>query len=72
MDRKKTFRQQLAELINKNCRENESDTPDFILAKYIDRSLQLFEQTLAEREAFCGRPSKLSDEKYQECSQTDL
>ena len=36
------FKKELCELLNKYSKENESDTPDFILAEYLIGSLKVF------------------------------
>lgn len=45
---------ELEALINKHCVENESDTPDFILANYIGRCLDNWNQTTRERDKWWG------------------
>jgi len=40
----------IASIINKYSRENESNTPDFILAKYLEQCLKAFETACIERE----------------------
>jgi len=45
-----TFEQELRALINQHSRENGSNTPDFILAEYLAKCLELFDQTVAKRE----------------------
>jgi len=44
------FEEALQDLINKYSRENGSDTPDFILASYLDRCLSTFDITVRRRE----------------------
>lgn len=55
------FRKELEELINQHCMENESDTPDFILAQYLTDCLEAFDKATKAREAWYGRLS--SEEK---------
>ena len=50
-----SFRQELTELINRHSVENSSDTPDFILAAYLARSLAVFDLAMYEREGWYGR-----------------
>lgn len=38
----KTFEEELKELINKHSKENESNTPDFILAQFLNSCLEAF------------------------------
>jgi len=52
------FKKELECLINKNCEENGSDTPDFILAYYLDGCLRIFNNTLNQRERWYGRGKK--------------
>ncbi len=44
------FQRSLRDLINKHSAENGSDTPDFILAKYLDSCLVAYETAVIERE----------------------
>jgi hypothetical protein len=46
------FRRELESLINKYSMENVSDTPDFIIAKYLLRSLWAFDAAVLERSAW--------------------
>lgn len=50
-----TFEDEIKATINRHSRENGSDTPDFILAGYLSRCLELFDETLARREDWYGR-----------------
>lgn len=50
-----TFEQELEQLINRYSKENRSNTPDFILAEYLCRCLENFNQTIASRAAWYGR-----------------
>ena len=49
------FRDKLKELINEYSRENGSDTPDFILAGYMDDCLAAFDAAVTAREKWYGR-----------------
>jgi len=49
------FRQELESLINRYSQENGSDTPDFILARYIVGSLAVFNCAVNHREVWHGR-----------------
>lgn len=51
----KSFQQELTDLINRHSKENGSDTPDFILAQYLNDCLTLFNNTLDSREKWYGR-----------------
>ena len=49
------FREELRSLINRQSRENISDTPDFILAKYLNECLAAFDSAVIAREHWYGR-----------------
>lgn len=49
------FLNQLQHLINRYSLENDSNTPDFILAQYLVRCLDNFSLTTGERERWWGR-----------------
>lgn len=51
----KDFRTELEKLINIHCKENGSDTPDFILAQYLVGCLNNFDKTVQRREEWYGR-----------------
>ncbi len=49
-----TFYYELQELINKHCKESDSNTPDFILADYLKGCLKAFNRATIYRDAFYG------------------
>lgn len=51
----KTFRQELEELVNRHSMEQYSNTPDFVLAEYLLRQLEVFDLAVRERERWYGR-----------------
>lgn len=51
------FRDELTILLNKNSKENGSNTPDFILAEYMINCLNNFDNTIIAREQFYGKTS---------------
>jgi hypothetical protein len=56
------FQKELENLINKYSIENESNTPDFILALYVRLCLSAFNDAVSKREAWYGhshRPGSL-------------
>jgi hypothetical protein len=53
-----SFETELRNLINCHSIENESDTPDFILAHYILNCLLAFAEAIQEREKWYGREKK--------------
>lgn len=56
------FRNELASLLNRHSRENASATPDFVLANYLARCLDNWDQTLIDRERWYGRTIKTNTE----------
>ena len=60
------FIEELKSVINRHSRENNSNTPDFILAQYLESCLLAFETATQQRETWYGRdvrPSMLSEVK---------
>ncbi len=49
------FERDLKNLLNKHSMENDSNTPDFILAKYLSGCLEVFNTTIHARELWYGR-----------------
>lgn len=47
--------QELEQLLNKHSRENESNTPDFILAQYLIGCLMAWEEATRIRDKWYGR-----------------
>jgi len=43
------FVTELASVINKNSKENGSNTPDFILAEFLEKTLTLFDETIRKK-----------------------
>ena len=54
-----SFNDELRDLINKQSRENDSGTPDFILAGYMLDSLRAFERATVRREHYHGRATTI-------------
>lgn len=54
------FQKELESLINRHCKENESNTPDFILAQYLGSCLSVFNQAVQQRESWYGRDGRPS------------
>lgn len=61
MEERKTFVQELENLINCYSIENESNTPDYLLAEYLRGCLDVFAKTVMAREKWYGREPKLSE-----------
>ena len=49
-----TLEQEIETLLNKNCIDNDTDTPDFILAKYLMNCLEVYKETVAARDKWFG------------------
>lgn len=59
------FRRELAALCNKYCRESESNTPDFILARFMVGCLDAFDRATEDREEWYGRvPEVIGGDKH--------
>ena len=52
------FKKELEQLINSHSLENESNTPDFILAQYIENCLRAFTEATQQRETWYGRDAR--------------
>ena len=49
------FKKELENLINRHSKENASNTPDFILAIYLENCLDAFNMACQQRENWYGR-----------------
>jgi len=49
-----SFREDLTYMINKHSKENGSDTPDFLLAEYLENCLNVFDQIIIKRKTWYG------------------
>lgn len=49
------FYEELTSLINKHSLENASDTPDYILAKYLVNCLETFNLAVIRRDVWYGK-----------------
>lgn len=47
--KRKQFRKEIEGVINKHCIENNSNTPDFVLANYLIDCLQAFDKAIVSR-----------------------
>lgn len=56
------FERELRELINRHSKENDSDTPDFLLAQFMVGCLGVYASTTQAREHFYGRGEPLGPE----------
>ena len=55
------FQELLRESINKCSQENASNTPDFILAIYLNNCLDAFNMAIQQRENWYGRDPRPSE-----------
>lgn len=55
------FERELQSLINMHSLENVSNTPDFILAQYLDACLRAFNTATQQRETWYGRDARPSE-----------
>ncbi|MFA5766440.1 MAG: hypothetical protein WC919_00765 [Candidatus Paceibacterota bacterium] len=53
--REPTFQEELSQLINRYSLENGSNTPDFLLALYLQQCLSTFNDVMRKREDWYGR-----------------
>lgn len=51
----------IAALLNKHSAENNSNTPDFILAQFLSGCLASFDTAVQQRETSCGRDPRPSE-----------
>ncbi len=58
IEEKISFKKEFECLINKHSMENGSDTPDFILANYLQNCLIAFDKAVKSRETWYGRDKK--------------
>ena len=52
------FEKELCALINRHSKENDSNTPDFILAEYLQGCLENFGVAMKSRDKFFGRTKR--------------
>jgi len=58
VDKAKSFTKELESLLNRYSKENESNTPDFILAEYIESCLESWAYATKAREQWYGKEMK--------------
>lgn len=56
-----SFQAELENIINRYSQENDSNTPDFILAQYLNNCLQAFNTATQQRETWYGRDARPSE-----------
>ena len=55
------FEKNLEQLLNACSRENDSNTPDFVLARYLVACLQAWNEGVQERERWYGRSPSIAE-----------
>lgn len=55
MTKPSAFEEELASVINRHCQEMPSDTPDYILAKFLRDCLEAWNAGMQAREGWYGR-----------------
>ena len=60
----RTFIEDLTSLLNIQSEENGSNTPDFILAQYLEGCLRIYESAVQQRETWHGRDPRPSHTRY--------
>ena len=60
--RKSEFREELCSLLNRHSRENESDTPDFILCSFLGDALNAFDRATRGRTEWYNSVAMKGDE----------
>jgi hypothetical protein len=64
-----TLQEELAHVLNKHSAENGSGTPDFILAGFVTGALRAFDESVAAREKWYGRPTNTISASAEELAQ---
>ena len=68
-----TFRQELTKAINRCSMENGSNTPDFILAKYLMDCLNAYDNAVSRRDHLrSGKPGPDDDPTQDPVNQPDV
>jgi glutamate synthase domain-containing protein 3 len=60
-NKEENFKKELEQLINKYSQEGGSNTPDFILAHYMSKCLQNFNEITKERDKWYGRTDHVAN-----------
>jgi hypothetical protein len=55
-----SFEQELTSLINSYSKENDSDTPDYILGEYMRKCLDAFNEATIQRDKWWNFKTKIS------------
>ncbi len=66
-----TLLEDIRSVVNRYSAENASNTPDFILAQYLETCLAAFNVAVQQRETWYGRDARPTEVPYQ-FNQTDV
>lgn len=58
-----TFEKELQSLINRHSKENDSDTPDYLLAEYLVKCMDNYALIIKKRDAWFGHKPWSEDER---------
>jgi hypothetical protein len=72
IEQQSRFQKDLKALLNRYSMENESDTPDYILATYLAQCLEAFEFAVRTREVWYGRPKPRRKDKWNLAPPTEI
>jgi hypothetical protein len=61
------FEKAIMEMINKFSMENASNTPDYILATYLNNCLNTFNEAVQQREIYYGRDPRPTETVINGC-----
>jgi hypothetical protein len=53
--KKNSFKKELTSLINRYSMENDSNTPDYVLADYLFKCLETFNESIKDRNSWYGK-----------------
>lgn len=59
-NKEKNFEKELADLINRYNKEQDSDTPDFILARYLTNCLAIYNQAAMDKKCLIDKSLSVS------------
>jgi len=65
------LQKQIEDLINRNCAENESNTPDFILAEYLLDCLRTWNNTTKKRDKWYSVNLEPGNSSFACCTDSD-
>ena len=69
MSRMDAFERDLEQLLNRHSMENDSSTPDFVLARYLVECLGAWNAAVGDRERWYGRPIQVLSGPSEEIAQ---